>query len=146
MRSAGFSLIELMIAVAIAAILLAITIPGFNSYVRQSRRNDARSALLDIAGREERYFNTNGNTYTVNLSNLGYNAGGASTVTVGSGYYQVNVLPPNVGTIATGYQINAVPITVDQLKDTKCLYFYIDNTGLQMAGTPAVANSPCWSQ
>jgi type IV pilus assembly protein PilE len=145
----GFSLIELMVTVAIGAILLAIAIPGYNSYIRRSHRTDARSALLDLAGRQERYYNTNGNTYTTNLTNLGYNAGGASTLTVGNGYYSVTVGPPPTGTIATGYKITAVPVSADQLKDTNCLYFYLDNTGQQKAGASAVAavtGSPCWLQ
>jgi|HubBroStandDraft_6_1064221.scaffolds.fasta_scaffold20619_3 type IV pilus assembly protein PilE len=150
MRSAGFSLIELMIAVAIAGILLAIAIPGYNSYVRQSRRNDARSALLDLAGRQERYYNTNGNQYTCTLSNLGYNATGSSTV-VGNGYYSVSLAtcPASTATTPSTYSITATPNTTDQKKDTACLYFYIDNTGTQMAGNSAVAavtGSPCWSQ
>jgi type IV pilus assembly protein PilE len=145
----GFSLIELMVAVGIASILLAIALPGYNNYIRRSRRTDARSALLDLAGRQERYYNTNGNTYTINLNNLGYNAGGAPTLTVGNGYYSVTVGPPPAGTIATGYTITAVPVTADQLKDTNCLYFYLDNTGLQKAGASAAAavtGSPCWLQ
>jgi type IV pilus assembly protein PilE len=145
MRRTGFTLIELMIAVAIAAILLSLAIPAYNRYIRQSRRNDARSALVDLAGREERYFNTNGNTYTTNLNSLGYGTVATPTMTVGSGYYSVVLLPGASGSIATSYLITAVPITVDQLKDTNCLYFSIDNTGLQLAGTPAVANSLCWS-
>jgi type IV pilus assembly protein PilE len=145
----GFSLIELMVAVGIAGILLAIAVPGYNAYIRRSHRTDARSALLDLAGRQERYYNTNGNTYTINLTNLGYNAGGASTLTVGNGYYSVTVAPPNGGTILTGYKITAVPVTPDQLKDTNCLYFYLDNTGQQKAGAnagAAVTGSPCWLQ
>jgi type IV pilus assembly protein PilE len=146
---AGFSLIELMVTILIAGVLLAIAIPGYNSYIRRARRNDARSALLDLAGREERYYNTNGNNYSVNPTDLGYNTT-ANPFVVGNGYYNVQLaLVAAAGNLPNGYQITAVPITADQLNDTNCLYFYLDNFGVQKAGTSAgaaVTNSPCWQQ
>jgi prepilin-type N-terminal cleavage/methylation domain-containing protein len=72
----GFSLIELMVVVAIATILFAVAVPSYMLYVRQSRRTEARTAVLDLAGREERFFSTNGATYTAVPGNLGYTAFG----------------------------------------------------------------------
>src|SRR5580658_4397423 len=90
-RSSGFTLIELMVALAIASLLIAIAIPTYISEVRKSRRTEAKTALVDLAGREERFYNTN-NTYSSTPSDLGYGAVAATfPMTVGSGYYQVNV-------------------------------------------------------
>ena len=139
---AGFTLVELMIVVTIVAILAAIAIPQYNSSVRKSRRTEAKSAVLDLAGREERYFNTN-NAYSATPSDLGYGPVGATfPETIGSGYYQVTVAvtaaaPPVLPT----YTITAVPITADQLKDTTCLFFSVTNTGLQSATTMPT----CWN-
>jgi type IV pilus assembly protein PilE len=140
--SAGFSLIELMIVVVIGAILVAVAIPGYNYEVRKSRRTEAKTALLDLAAREERFFNmSNPPAYSTLPSDLGYNATtNAFPMNVGSGYYQVSIVliaaaPP----VPAGYQIKAVPITADQLKDTTCLFFQVDNTGLQTA-----TNTSCW--
>jgi type IV pilus assembly protein PilE len=138
---AGFSLVELMIVVTIVAILSAIAIPQYNTSVRQSRRTEAKSAVLDLAGREERYFNTN-NAYSSTPSDLGYGPVGSTfPETIGSGYYQVTVAvtaaaPPVLPT----YTITAVPNTADQLKDTTCLFFSVTNTGLQSATTMPT----CW--
>jgi type IV pilus assembly protein PilE len=147
-RLGGFSLIELMITVAIAAILMAIAIPGYNNYIRKSRRTDAKSALLDLAGREERYYNANGNQYSQVASQLGYTGGGATISPVGNGYYSVTLSAfQATPTSPWQYNIVAIPITTDQLKDSACLYYYIDNSGLQKAGASAgaaVASSPCW--
>jgi type IV pilus assembly protein PilE len=147
-RRRGFSLIELMVTIAIGSILLAIAIPGYNTYVRKSRRTDAKTALLDLAGREERYYNANGNQYSQIASQLGYTGGGAVINPVGNGYYSVTLSAP---TPAAGspwtYTLTAVPVTADQLKDSACLYYYLDNTGLQKAGASAAAAvtaSPCW--
>ncbi len=46
----GFTLIELMVVVAIATILFAIAVPSYMTYVRQSRRVEAKTAVLDLAG------------------------------------------------------------------------------------------------
>ena len=55
-RSAGFTLIELMIAVAIVGILASIAYPSYQKYVIESRRTDARALLMRAAGELERCF------------------------------------------------------------------------------------------
>lgn len=55
-RAAGFTLIELMIAVAIIAILASIAYPSYTRYVQEARRTDAKSALMQIAGQLERCY------------------------------------------------------------------------------------------
>lgn len=61
-RSAGFTLIEIMITVAVVAILAAIAYPSYIEYVRKGRRAEARTALIELMQQEERYF-TQRNTY-----------------------------------------------------------------------------------
>lgn len=61
-RKNGFTLIELMVAVAIVGILSAIAIPSYQESMRKSRRADAESVMLSIANSMERYFTQN-NTY-----------------------------------------------------------------------------------
>ena len=54
-RESGFTLIELMITVAVVAILAAIAFPSYAMFVKKSRRGDAEATLMDIAQREQQY-------------------------------------------------------------------------------------------
>jgi type IV pilus assembly protein PilE len=144
-RASGFSLIELMVVVAIAAILVSVAAAGYQSSVRKSRRTEARSALLDLAGREERYFSTN-NLYSALPADMGY----ASFTPVGSGYYNVGIVPvaANPGAVPPtlgGYTITATAIGL-QVADTTCAQFTLDQNGVQASadsgGNPTTAT--CW--
>src|ERR1700693_6176203 len=108
--AAGFTLVELMVTVAIATLLLVVAVPSYQAQVQKSRRTEARTALLDLAGREERCFSSN-NAYTNVPANLGY----LSFAPVGSGYYNVAIVvvaanPANVPPTQAGYTITATPI------------------------------------
>jgi type IV pilus assembly protein PilE len=141
-KPAGFTLIELMVTLVIAALLLSISIPSYINQVRKSRRTEAKTALLDLAAREERFYNMSSPpAYSILPSDLGYNATTNSfPMNVGNGYYQVSItLIAAAAPKPAGYTINAVPITADQLNDTTCLFFQVDNTGLQTA-----TNTSCW--
>jgi len=136
---AGFTLIELMIVITIASILLGIAVPSYTSQVRKSRRTEARTALLDLAAREERFFSTR-SVYTVVPGNLGY--AGTFPVQVGSAYYQINV---TINAPGSTFSATATPINAQAADLTQCGTFTIDNTGLQTVsgGTGAVT---CWSK
>jgi type IV pilus assembly protein PilE len=140
----GFSLIELLIAVAVVAILATIAVAAYTSQVQKSRRTDARSALLDIAGREEKLFST-ANAYSDVPSDLGYGAVAAAwPITVGSGYYQVSVAVPDPaqGPAAGTYSITAIPLGT-QLNDTTCASLSVNQLGAQTStGTGTAAT--CW--
>lgn len=55
----GFTLIELMVAVAIVAILAAIALPAYQQYVIRGKRTAAQAQMMDIANREQQYFMAN---------------------------------------------------------------------------------------
>jgi type IV pilus assembly protein PilE len=148
----GFTLIELVVAMVVAAILVAIAIPSYTTYVLKAHRTEAKAALLDLASLEERYFTT-ANIYSTLPSDLGY---GTQTwpVTVGSGYYAVQtptvvlaVAPTatTTGTPAT-FTLTAVAIG-NQTKDTACYTFKVTSAGVRQALTQGgVDNSAtCWN-
>ncbi len=137
--SSGFTLIELMVTVAIVAILATIASAAYTSQVQKSRRTDARSALLDLAGREEKLFSTT-NAYSAAPSDLGYAAVGVLwPIAVGSGYYNVSAV---VGNPPVSYVITATAIGT-QVNDTTCATLSVNQLGVQSStGTGTAAT--CW--
>ena len=135
MKSAGFTLLELMITVAIIGILAAITIPSYSKYVQKTKRSDAKVELMKIAQMQESYFVQN-MSYAQNLTTLGF---AADTINSENDNYSVRVsaLPANCNTAGnppcTSFTVNATPISASQTSDTVCTAFQMDNTGRKMA-------------
>jgi type IV pilus assembly protein PilE len=143
----GFTLVELMIVVAIATILFAIAVPTYMSFIRQSRRTEAKTAVLDLAGREERFLSTNPAGYTQLPANLGYTGFGAGNP-IGSGYYFLTVCSPDClasALPAPSYSVTATPVAgLSQALDAQCTSFSVNSAGQQFAtGTQTAAF--CWA-
>ena len=140
----GFTLVELMIVVVIAAILVAIAVPAYTSQLQKSRRTDARNALLDIAAREERFLSVS-NSYSAVTTDVGY--GGAWPQKVTNNYYTVTVAVPDPNYVGNGpsFIVTATPAGI-QASDTACATFTVTQIGKQSAFTSAnVDNSTtCW--
>lgn len=150
----GFTLIELVVAMVIAAILAAIAIPAYSNYVRKARRADAKTALLDLASLEERFFSTQ-NIYSASWSDLGYPATtNGSALSVGS-YYTV-AAPTIVAATAPTATTVGIPATFsftatavlssDQAKDTQCRTFTVTSGGVQSAADSSGNDNTqtCW--
>jgi type IV pilus assembly protein PilE len=145
--ASGFTLIELMVTVAIVGILATIAATSYQSQVMRSRRTEARSAILDLAGREEKLFSTT-NVYSASPTTLGYGTGTATfPINVGSSgtdYYQVTVVTPDPaqGGAPNTYSITATPIN-GQVADTTCTSLSVNQLGQQTA-MPVANAATCW--
>jgi type IV pilus assembly protein PilE len=130
----GFTLIELMITVAVIAIIAAIAYPSYQDQVRKSHRAEAKSELMQIAQNLER-------CYTANMSYISCDAGGgvAFPKTTQNGRYVISINSPRT---ANTYTLTAAP-QGPQVKDTKCANFTLTETGAKgITGTSTVQN--CW--
>jgi type IV pilus assembly protein PilE len=144
--SSGFTLIELMVTVAIVTILATIAVTSYTSQVQKSRRTEAKGALLDLAGREERLFSTT-NAYSNLESFLGYGAAVAMTaMPFGNNYYTLSAVVPDPAQAAgtPSYILTATPVAgTSQANDTQCGSFSVNQLGVQtVSGTYTVAQ--CW--
>lgn len=130
----GFSLIEMMIVVAIVAILATVGYPAYKGYVYKSYRADAKSLLLAAAARQEEYYLDN-KTYTSDLSKLGYDTNADGEVLTEHGAYAVTVDAAS----ATGYTLLATA-EGNQTEDG-CGNFTLTNLGVK--GFSGSGND-CW--
>lgn len=73
MRQQGFTLLELMIIVAIIGVLAAIAYPSYQEYVRRSHHGDMQSEMMRISQEAQRYFTSRRNFNGMTLANLGSN-------------------------------------------------------------------------
>lgn len=146
----GFSLIELMIAVALVAILAAVAFPSFMDSVRKSRRSEAFAALSNVQQAQER-FRANNTSYAANLSaaptdtppGLGLGA------TTPNGYYTIAL----VAATATSYEATATAVAgTSQAHDGSCTTLGVKmvNATLEYAGSSGAltyaASNRCWSR
>jgi len=123
-KDKGFTLIELVITVAVIAILATIAFPSFVEQIRKSRRADARAAILDAQLKLERY----------RASNNSYSAGDSDTTltTIGTtnespdGHYDVVITWP--GGAVTTYLVTATA-KGGQANDTACPTLSINQDG-----------------
>ena len=145
----GFTLIELMIVVAVLAVIVAIAYPGFLGQIQKARRSDAKQALLDVAAKLEQFYQDNkgypvgGNVTDRNIVDLGIvdddgdGQGNDGDYHSQEGYYAVSTTGA-----ALRYTIQAIPIGT-QAEDTDCGTFRLNHLGVKSV-TGSMSADRCW--
>ncbi|MEL6870133.1 MAG: type IV pilin protein [Pseudomonadota bacterium] len=132
-NSRGFTLLELMICLAIIALLVSLAVPGYQHYRDRAERNDARIGLLRLAADQQNHFLEHG-TYASDLIALGSTTPSAVT---GNGRYRLAVLSADTD----GFVVRASLITPERERN-RCAWFEMDQRQHRWAG-PAGARE-CW--
>jgi type IV pilus assembly protein PilE len=139
----GFTLIEAMIVVVVLAILAAIAVPSYRSYLLRAQRTEATAALLRAAAAQEKFF-LQQNRYASDLAAAPPAGLGQSAVTE-RGYYTITntVTEPS----GDGFRVTATPRNGGgQQQDSLCAQFQLDHNGVRGARNAADedATANCW--
>lgn len=136
-KNAGFTLIELMIVVAVIAILVSIVVPMYRDYVVRSNRSDAIIALTELANLQEKHY-SNELAYTTTLAALGYPA------TTANDFYSLNITTGST----VDYNLVATPLGRQFQDDPTCRRLSLNSFG-QRAARDSGGNDTsqeCWNR
>ena len=143
-RQFGVTLIELMVVVAIIAIISAFAYPSYQRYVVKAKRTVAQNTLLQIADRQQQFFMDN-KRFTADLTDLGFLADphvvddDGNTTVAGDAQAVYSLSLSNV--TATTWTITAAPLNGQLTRDTYC-----GSLSITQAGTKGKtgASDNCW--
>lgn len=138
-RDQGFTLIEVMIVVAIIGILASVALPSYQSYIRKSKRADAR-ALLQAASITQEKYRLDHATFASTTTELSPTCPPSGTCLSDQGHYSLATSTPAQG---SSYTLTASAVSASQLADTNCTAITYSVSGSTITYGPSNA---CWGK
>ena len=136
----GFTLIEMIVVMAIIGILFAIAAPAYRRSILKSNRSDAQITLTRLATLEERYYFRE-NNYTGSFADIVTGATAGQPISSDDGNYSIALTVTAGG---TGWSMTATAVG-NQLKDTECKTLTLTSLGAKTATNSSnAASSVCW--
>jgi type IV pilus assembly protein PilE len=138
-RNRGFTLVELLIVIAVLSIAIAIGYPSYRDQVRKARRAEGMGQLLELADRMERHYADLGTYDQADGSDM--TAADIYTDTTDDGYYTLSV---DAGTDNVQFTVRATPTTKGGQNKDKCGTFMLDSLGVRSLTGNSLSVDECW--
>lgn len=135
-KQRGFTLIELMIVIAVLGVIIAIAYPSYTEQVRKSRRAEGMGELLELADRMERFYSDRGTYAGASLGTAATNIYPASSE---NGYYTLSI----VSQTATDFSVSAAPTAKGNQNDDRCGTFTLTGQGVKSVSNATYLDE-CW--
>jgi type IV pilus assembly protein PilE len=139
----GFTLIELMITVAIVAILSAVAFPAYTSHLVKGKRSAAQSFMMTVSNKEEAYM-LNARSYFSAATQAQWAAVNVTVPQEVAMNYDLSVAATNTAGAPPSYIITATPKDAQAAKDTKCGTITYTSTGTKGKSGTAGTVTECW--
>lgn len=139
MSQRGFTLTELMITVAIIAILAAVAYPSYTSHVVKSNRAEGKTTLMSVAQQLERCATTYGTYNNASCATVG-NITSGNSIASETNKYHVSATTLT----ATTFTLSAQPQGAQASNDTKCGTLTLNHAGVKGEGGTATSWQECW--
>lgn len=134
-RTAGFTLIEVMVAVVVMSILAAVAFPSYLQHVARTKRSAAQTFMYGVASKQEQFL-LDARKYAISLAELNLATPGELI-----GFYTFTVDTNNAATPPT-YLITATAVAPQSTRDQKCGNLTLSQSGEKKALGSSPAN--CW--
>ena len=152
-RIAGFTLVKLMIVVAVVGVLTAIALPSYTSYIARAQRADARAQLLQVAQFMQRFYAANDrfdqdragtSVLSVMPTNLKKSPADSTTA-----MYQLNSAITSAGSYTitvtvSAYTLTMAPISGTRMANDGCGAFRVNSLGVRTITGTGKTRDECW--
>ena len=144
-KTGGFTLVELMIAVAIVGLLGAVALPAYTSYVSRAKRADARTQLMQVAQFMQRFYTANDQYQNDRAGNAVIDqipAALKQSPADGQALYTLGEI--DFTTVPNGFVLAMTPVSGRSMANDECGTFTLTNLGVRGVAGASKSRDECW--